>query len=100
MICMHSPEPWRNESITILGADEKKIAIMASPFDLKRQEANVRRIVACVNACVGISTEALESGAIRNLIKACEDVVREAEEYAETGNLYGALREALSKLKE
>ncbi|NOZ67907.1 MAG: hypothetical protein GXP46_01350 [Deferribacteres bacterium] len=96
----HSPEPWRNESITILGADGKKIAIMASPFDLKRQEANVRRIVACVNACAGISTDALNSGAIENLIKSCEDVLRQAEEYAGTGSLLDALRDALSKLKE
>jgi len=32
--------------------------------------AELRRIVACVNACDGIPTEALESGVVRELIKA------------------------------
>lgn len=33
-------------------------------------EANARRIVACVNACAGISTEALEGDPLRNLLAA------------------------------
>lgn len=34
--------------------------------------ANSRRIVACVNACQGISTEALADGAVSDLLAACE----------------------------
>lgn len=32
-------------------------------------EGNARRIVACVNACAGLSTEALETGVLSELLK-------------------------------
>lgn len=41
---------------------------------LATDRANFDRIVACVNACAGISTEALEFGAIANLVKAAQEV--------------------------
>lgn len=42
-----------------IGVDYAQIAII--PLD-ESNESNARRIVACVNACAGISTEDLESG--------------------------------------
>lgn len=36
--------------------------------------ANARRIIAAVNACKGISTEALESGVVAELLAACKRV--------------------------
>jgi len=38
-------------------------------------EANARRIVACVNACEGIPTADLESGAVQRLVEALEALV-------------------------
>ena len=60
---MHTNEPWHvGESdftgTDILCADEEQIASVEI-------EANARRIVACVNACAGIPTEALEDGSAR-----------------------------------
>jgi hypothetical protein len=37
--------------------------------------ANARRIVACVNACTGIPTEALEGGVVADLLAACKAVL-------------------------
>lgn len=37
-------------------------------------DANARRIVAAVNACEGISTEALEAGVVADLLAACEEL--------------------------
>lgn len=53
----------------------RRIAEAATPGPREIPVANVfrlnaRRIVACVNACDGIPTEALESGVVRELIKA------------------------------
>lgn len=43
-----------------------------SPPD--EEVANARRIVAAVNACQGINTEALEQGVVRELLEALEDL--------------------------
>ena len=37
---------------------------------LAEVDANARRIVACVNACQGISTESLEGGVVKELVEA------------------------------
>ncbi|MFH1572553.1 MAG: hypothetical protein ABIG68_01140 [Acidobacteriota bacterium] len=52
--------------------------------------ANARRIVACVNACQGIPTEALESGAVKDWLDACqeaENIVASLVESGELGNV-------------
>lgn len=60
----HTPEPWE-----IFGSDKNRIGhgqeAVASTHTYfnHRDEANARRIVACVNACAGISTEKLEENA-------------------------------------
>lgn len=68
----HTPEPWRyvkdkdggNTAFLIENADGImwNIAGTFSTFD--DDEANARRIVACVNACAGLSTELLEGKTI------------------------------------
>lgn len=68
----HTPEPWRvhshhhpisNTWTHSLITDEEYGDVLGSvntaPMD-PRAEANARRIVACVNACRGLSTEDLE----------------------------------------
>ncbi len=60
----HSPEPWRvvDETYVCFGPPDAagRDTVAASAF----QEEDARRIVAAVNACAGIPTEALESGAL------------------------------------
>jgi len=45
------------------------------------EEANARRIVACVNACKGIPTEALEAGVLKGVLEVLADIL----ELADTG---------------
>lgn len=71
----HTPEPWRwmpnlHAYGPLKGAYIDDVAGTARVADVlshagvgqQRCEANARRIVACVNACATISTEALEQG--------------------------------------
>lgn len=63
MTAQHTPEPWR----TIKDHNGNDYGVQmgsAGGFALYRDanaEANSRRIVACVNACAGLTTEFLES---------------------------------------
>jgi hypothetical protein len=84
----HTPEPWRaidTQGIwagCIAAGDDDEVCDMIVPpmdDDEKATEianANARRIVACVNACVGIETETLEilTGQKPSL---CDLIVRE-----------------------
>ena len=69
-------------------------------------DANARRIVAAVNACEGISTDALEAGVVAELVAALRGVDRmvgEATKAPATADRWldrieGTAREALAKL--
>lgn len=72
----HTPEPWRTfkqgDSTgwivgRVDGGDMFRI-----PAGYEDVGADARRIVACVNACAGLSTEALEAGALKESL----DVLR------------------------
>lgn len=57
----HTKEPWRLSKYVegyIIGSDDRRVAVIKPDNDIKK--ANARRITACVNACAGIPTEALE----------------------------------------
>lgn len=86
----HTPEPWESDLIYVVApcpngvhpdiyiaeiAHEDSESRIASP---KQQKANLRRIVACVNACQGIPTEALEQGMIKELLKSMETYISSA----------------------
>lgn len=64
----HTPEPWfwneKYGEVCFRSKEDDQSYGMACPVDLTA-EANARRIVACVNACSGIPTEALEDGSAR-----------------------------------
>ena len=79
----HTPEPWAlvseawylNRQPAIVGRNDGGYAVaLMAPWDpavsgaVDRRVANGRRIVACVNACAGISTEALESDYVKSLV--------------------------------
>ncbi len=70
----HSPEPWQqgetdNASAQVWDAENKTVGTIHTGFGIvlaneakQKGGANVRRIIACVNACRGIPVELLESG--------------------------------------
>lgn len=97
MTIEHTPEPWISLEVKglswehdfiAIGADDYAIARLLLPLyrnknvdgsdDVisQRQWANARRIVACVNACKGIATEALEAEGIGSMKPLAEDYVR------------------------
>jgi hypothetical protein len=76
MIAAHTPGPWEvsveifdNDGIpetaiqALKGAATVAVAFEFGPNNPGMREANARRIVACVNACEGVSTEWLETWA-------------------------------------
>lgn len=56
----HTPAPWRVHVDEVFGADGYQV--MRFNGYGSTDQANARRIVACVNACEGIGTETLEAG--------------------------------------
>lgn len=67
----HTPEPWEAKEYKIYDCEGTKIGDLCgeiSEWDV--DFANAKRAVLCVNALAGISNEALESGALDELIKA------------------------------
>ena len=62
----HTKEPWKagrrgnGVSIVFAGRRSDNETIIANCSSNQDDEANARRIVACVNACEGIKTETLE----------------------------------------
>ena len=62
----HTPEPWRYSEVIggcwVYAGDREVLAYKHSPDH--EGKANARRIVACVNACEGISTDEIEQGRI------------------------------------
>ncbi len=65
----------------------------------EQHKANARRICAAVNACQGISTEALEHGAVKKLVEAAEAAWQRAANHEkltmlECNQLYAAIAEA------
>jgi hypothetical protein len=68
----HSPEPWRViADYAAMDAYGGQTCI-ASGGD--GGAVNARRIVACVNACAGLSTEALEAGALGRALRLLEGI--------------------------
>jgi len=81
----HTKEPWEFDGSggrwsLLQGDHEADIGELGSAYSA----ANARRIVACVNACAGLSTEALESGALADLVKAvgCQEPDRAESAHA------------------
>lgn len=71
MSTKHTPGPWVISSSLLVCNQEAKIVTNCTPMldvpsisiSIHEAIANARRIVACVNACEGISTETLETAA-------------------------------------
>lgn len=71
----HTPEPWtiHTQSPTFIRANggRKHVGNADSMGDQETNEANARRIVACVNACAGITTADIENmpGTLADLVR-------------------------------
>lgn len=114
----HTPEPWSFKPLTTK-LDEEEICgfIIAEPENsdlpsaaiaaVRYQEhdgndvsqANARRIVACVNACEGIPTEALEMTGSSKVMASVIDLAQEALESGVLMELLGAL-ESVTEVAE
>ena len=64
----HSPEPWKiaedgssRRPAAVVDAKGRTVAEMPHVNGIVLSTEDARRIVACINACQGISTEALET---------------------------------------
>src|SRR5262245_3648148 len=114
----HSPEPWHFEplqadkggSIAICNRQQGMLAVIPplneddepDEATAKRDpcdEANARRIVAAVNACEGVSTEALEQGVVRELAEALDGFFRWLTPDWQQSTLGDKARTALAKAK-
>lgn len=81
----HTPEPWKAE----YAGEEGRLDIVAKdtgPWDgdvtlaMNIGEANARRIVACVNACAGISTENLEDNLpVKELARRYNEIIKQRD---------------------
>jgi len=72
----HTKEPWearRDPSyygiVSEVYAGDKFILGTGGVHSPSELEANTKRIVACVNACAGITNEALEKGVIKEAME-------------------------------
>lgn len=84
----HTPEPWKytddpsdgccwtHHVETVARDPQMPDYAHGSVADISGEE-NARRIVACVNACAGIPTEALEAGVIGDAYAALSDVLNQ-----------------------
>jgi hypothetical protein len=82
---MHTPEPWHvtpgTPAVIFADYDTFRLGIADIGTFAPRgvQLANARRIVAAVNACQGIPTEALEQGVVAELLAALREAREEIE---------------------
>jgi hypothetical protein len=78
-VLAHTPGPWHvHNHVHVHGAAGQRIASVKGEFGDPAKSANANRIVAAVNACQGIGTEALEQGVIGDLLEALERLVYDA----------------------
>ena len=79
----HTPGPWAVNFTKFSEVRAENGAVIARCLkltSLTNLEANARRIVACVNACEGVSTKHLENNLpIRELVTRHNEVLREIE---------------------
>jgi len=65
-----------------MAATSDKVALIRGPYPYGPYEylyVSAQRIFACVHACEGIPTEALESGVVREMVEALEALLPSIE---------------------
>ena len=78
----HTKEPWEAKAdpsyygiVSEIYAMDKFIASLGGVCSPDEVEANARRVVACVNACAGITNDALEKGIVLDSVKLHEAIL-------------------------
>ncbi len=80
----HTPGPWSRNGNRIHGESGSLVATIAYFREASIEIGNARRIVACVNACEGISTEALEAGVVKELREALEGIEKFLDSFTDS----------------
>jgi hypothetical protein len=105
----HTPEPWSvYEGENIHGVLDSEGKHLAEMWQRKQYNslANARRIVACVNACEGISTETLEKvkladvGDIQDALRDCLDQMERTPKSAVSPDFIAAIDDGRKALGE
>ena len=83
----HTKEPWEVLGFNFPQIVDAKgcVAMMAPDALMPIQIANAKRIVACVNACAGITNDALEAGVVRHSIG---EFMQDTDHYEDTPVFY------------
>ena len=110
----HTPEPWSIDWHFIVAPDPKGIypdiyiADIVTGYDDEEpdriaspneQEANGHRIVAAINACRSIPTEALEAGAIHQMLETLEKLMCRWNDYLFLAEQAGEKAEYIEQAK-
>ena len=104
MTTEYTPGPWRIDDVGVgfeIAAGNEVVAQVQQVYGdhtHKIRRGNARRIVACVNACEGISTEQLDSWLCmsRPILQSIKELKAEADREAKQRDcLLNALREML-----
>ena len=96
----HTPEPWRTDAECGFPQDihdSKGNLFLRCGSDFDNEiygEANARRIVACVNACSGISTDNLEDNLpVKELARRYNEALKQRDELLKAlENTHNALK--------
>lgn len=108
----HTPEPWvgpehvdRRRAGFVRAGDplpgaEEGQSVAAVSLSRREWKANQRRIVAAINAVAGIPTEALEAGAVKDLIAGLRSVILRVESLQDSPkSLLASLTEDLPEMR-
>lgn len=113
----HTPEPWtiKRALAPVDGAYDWAIGAEiddAGPYCIGEvvgraaedvwlpSKANAARIVACVNACAGVPTAALENGAVKTALEALEQIIECRHARRGGGPLPGDLQDMDEALRD
>ena len=82
----HTKAPWMFDGKVVYALNKKGVNVFSAfvqdgETDEDELKANARRIVACVNACEGISTENLEDNLpVKDLARQYSEAIRQRDE--------------------
>ena len=115
----HTKAPWMFDGKVVYALNKKGVNVFSAfvqdgETDEDELKANARRIVACVNACEGISTENLEDNLpVKDLARQYSEAIRQRDEllaalekaaavfraYSELHDSKGATEKAISNMQ-
>jgi hypothetical protein len=114
---LHTPEPWEHHDNGLIygqcGEDDVEAPFVCDVIEDSAmqalgmlspvEEANARRICAAVNACKGISTEALEQGVVAELLSTLTDffnIMHDYESSVEKGYVQQAMERSRAAVEQ